>query len=132
MHVACWMAGRMRDVSSSGGTNCAPGRVDAPPMSIMSEAVRSGGVKDCSGVVGLWIPPSEKEFGVKFRIVMIFVRRSGRSGVSGGVVVERYVSGVVKEADGGSVLERLRRCWWNVVPFLALGCSSDGMSLGLR
>lgn len=51
--AAYWIAGRMRLSSSSGVTGELPGRVDSPPMSIMSEFARREGVNDAEGFEGV-------------------------------------------------------------------------------
>ena len=51
---------------------------------VAASAARAAGV-----VSGKWRPPSEKESGVRFRMDMMCVRRSGARGVRGGREGER-------------------------------------------
>jgi hypothetical protein len=73
------MSGITRSSSSSSGTGGAPGRVDSPPMSMMSAPstiIRSAWRSASPRIANL--PPSEKESGVTFRMPIT----NGRSKVS--------------------------------------------------
>src|SRR5258706_1023057 len=63
--------GRIRRSSSSSGTGSAPGRLDSPPMSMMS-APSSASARACAiaNLASKKRPPSEKESGVTFTTPM--------------------------------------------------------------
>ena len=76
----CWMAGITRASSSTSPTGVDPGRVLSPPISRMvaPAAMSSRTVADnASRSVGEWMPPSEKESGVRLRMAMTCVGRWG-------------------------------------------------------
>lgn len=76
----CVIAGTTRAISSSAPTGVEPGRVLSPPMSMIvaPEAMNLRTVS-VSWVKsdGEWVPPSEKESGVRLRMAMTWVLRVG-------------------------------------------------------
>lgn len=79
----CLIAGMTRASSSSSPTGTELGRVLSPPMSMIVAPelikVRTVVVR-ASRSVGRWVPPSEKESGVRFKMAMTWVGRVGSVG----------------------------------------------------